>query len=112
MSPGSNTESYPVLAHIGLRENPRKNLNQVTCPDRESNPGHLVSLLDALTVTPQINRHPSPRKSKLSVEVIKLLQVPAASANNSTAQLEPQDEDDSSASGSDTSGHTTDASDF
>ncbi|KAJ4442194.1 hypothetical protein ANN_12060 [Periplaneta americana] len=53
MSPGSNTESYPAFAHIGLRENPGKNLNQVTCPDRESNPGHLVSRLDVLTVTPQ-----------------------------------------------------------
>ncbi|KAJ4429546.1 hypothetical protein ANN_21715 [Periplaneta americana] len=53
MSPGSNTESYPAFAHIGLRENPRKNLNQVTCPDRESNPGHMVSRPDALTVTPQ-----------------------------------------------------------
>ncbi|KAJ4450901.1 hypothetical protein ANN_02335 [Periplaneta americana] len=54
MSPGSNTESYPAFAHIGLRENPGKNLNQVTCPDRESNPGHLVSRPDALTVTPQV----------------------------------------------------------
>ncbi|KAJ4446406.1 hypothetical protein ANN_13102 [Periplaneta americana] len=54
MSPGTNTESYPAFAHIGLRENPGKNLNQVTCPDRESNPGHLVSRLDALTVTPQV----------------------------------------------------------
>ncbi|KAJ4430175.1 hypothetical protein ANN_22385 [Periplaneta americana] len=53
MSPGSSTESYPAFAHIGLRENPGKNLNQVTCPDRESNPGHLVSQPDALTVTPQ-----------------------------------------------------------
>ncbi|KAJ4442650.1 hypothetical protein ANN_04239 [Periplaneta americana] len=51
MSPGSSTESYPAFAHIGLRENPGKNLNQVTCPDRESNPGHLVSRLDALTIT-------------------------------------------------------------
>ncbi|KAJ4426712.1 hypothetical protein ANN_26510 [Periplaneta americana] len=50
MSPGSSTESYLVFAHIGLRENPGKNLNQVTCPDRESNPG---SPPDALTVTPQ-----------------------------------------------------------
>ncbi|KAJ4435993.1 hypothetical protein ANN_18617 [Periplaneta americana] len=49
MSLGSNTENYPAFAHIGLRENPGKNLNQVTCPDRESNPGHLVSRLDALT---------------------------------------------------------------
>ncbi|KAJ4452052.1 hypothetical protein ANN_03568 [Periplaneta americana] len=28
MSPGSSTESYPAFAHIGLRENPGKNLNQ------------------------------------------------------------------------------------
>ncbi|KAJ4439975.1 hypothetical protein ANN_08106 [Periplaneta americana] len=54
MSPGSSTESYPAFARIGLRENPRKNLNQVTCPDRDSNPGHLVSRPDALTVTPQV----------------------------------------------------------
>ncbi|KAJ4430181.1 hypothetical protein ANN_22391 [Periplaneta americana] len=54
MSPGSSTESYPAFAHIGLRENPGKNLNQVTCPDRESNSGHLVSRPDALTVTPQV----------------------------------------------------------
>ncbi|KAJ4425768.1 hypothetical protein ANN_27391 [Periplaneta americana] len=53
MSPGSSTESYPAFAHLGLRENPGKNLNQVTCPDRESNPGHLVSRPDALTITPQ-----------------------------------------------------------
>ncbi|KAJ4431281.1 hypothetical protein ANN_19878 [Periplaneta americana] len=53
MNPGSSTESYPAFAHIGLRENPGKNLNQVTFPDRDSNPGHLVSRPDALTVTPQ-----------------------------------------------------------
>ncbi|KAJ4448881.1 hypothetical protein ANN_00272 [Periplaneta americana] len=53
MSPGSITESYPAFARIGLRENPGKNLNQVTCPDRDSNPGHLVSRPDVLTVTPQ-----------------------------------------------------------
>ncbi|KAJ4449706.1 hypothetical protein ANN_01110 [Periplaneta americana] len=29
LSPGSSTESYPAFAHIGLRENPGKNLNQV-----------------------------------------------------------------------------------
>ncbi|KAJ4437886.1 hypothetical protein ANN_13825 [Periplaneta americana] len=54
MSPGSNTESCLAFAHIGLRENPGKNLNQVTFPDRESNPGHLVSRPDALTITPQV----------------------------------------------------------
>ncbi|KAJ4442873.1 hypothetical protein ANN_04466 [Periplaneta americana] len=54
MSPGSSTESYPAFARIGLRENPGKNLNQVTCPNRDSNPGHLVSQPDALTVTPQV----------------------------------------------------------
>ncbi|KAJ4443744.1 hypothetical protein ANN_05522 [Periplaneta americana] len=53
MSPGSSTESYPAFAHIGLRENPGKNLNQVACPDQELNPGHLVSWPDALTITPQ-----------------------------------------------------------
>ncbi|KAJ4451699.1 hypothetical protein ANN_03169 [Periplaneta americana] len=31
MNPGSNTESYPAFAHIGLREN-RKNPNQGTAP--------------------------------------------------------------------------------
>ncbi|KAJ4434929.1 hypothetical protein ANN_23500 [Periplaneta americana] len=55
MSPGSSTESYPAFAHIGWRENPGKNLNQVTCPDRESNPGHLVSRPDALAVTLQVS---------------------------------------------------------
>ncbi|KAJ4431746.1 hypothetical protein ANN_20350 [Periplaneta americana] len=50
MSPGSCTESYPAFARIGLRENPGKNLNQVTCPDRDSNLGHLVSQPDALTI--------------------------------------------------------------
>ncbi|KAJ4442110.1 hypothetical protein ANN_11976 [Periplaneta americana] len=55
MSPGSSTESYPAFACIGLRENPGKNLNQITCPYRDSNPGHLVSRPDALTVTPQID---------------------------------------------------------
>ncbi|KAJ4442236.1 hypothetical protein ANN_12102 [Periplaneta americana] len=34
MSPGSSTESYPAFAHIGLRENPGKNLNQASdCRD-------------------------------------------------------------------------------
>ncbi|KAJ4436673.1 hypothetical protein ANN_16804 [Periplaneta americana] len=56
MSPRSSTESYPAFARIGLKENPGKNLNQVTCPDRDSNPGHLVSRPDALTVTPQVQR--------------------------------------------------------
>ncbi|KAJ4430245.1 hypothetical protein ANN_22457 [Periplaneta americana] len=54
MSPGSSTESYPAFARIGLRENLGKNLNQVTYPNRDSNPGHLVSRPDALTVTPQV----------------------------------------------------------
>ncbi|KAJ4433362.1 hypothetical protein ANN_15621 [Periplaneta americana] len=52
MSPRSSTVSYPAFAHIGLRENPGKNLNQITCPDRESNSGHLVSRPDALTDEP------------------------------------------------------------
>ncbi|KAJ4434006.1 hypothetical protein ANN_16325 [Periplaneta americana] len=59
MSSGSSTESYPAFARNGLRENPGKNLNQVTCPDRDSNPGHLVSRPDALTVTPQVWTRPN-----------------------------------------------------
>ncbi|KAJ4440613.1 hypothetical protein ANN_08759 [Periplaneta americana] len=30
MSPGSSTEGYTAFAHIGLRENPGKNLNQIS----------------------------------------------------------------------------------
>ncbi|KAJ4440136.1 hypothetical protein ANN_08274 [Periplaneta americana] len=56
MSPESSTESNPAFSHIGLRENPGENLSQITCPDRESNPGHLVSRPDALAVTPQTKR--------------------------------------------------------
>ncbi|KAJ4452057.1 hypothetical protein ANN_03573 [Periplaneta americana] len=55
MSSGSSTESYPSFARIGLRENPGKNLNQVTCLDRDSNPGHLVSRPDALAITPLLH---------------------------------------------------------
>ncbi|KAJ4451005.1 hypothetical protein ANN_02441 [Periplaneta americana] len=55
MSPGCSTESYPAFARIGLRENPGKNLNQVTWPNRDSNPGQLVSRPDALTVTAQVS---------------------------------------------------------
>ncbi|KAJ4450184.1 hypothetical protein ANN_01591 [Periplaneta americana] len=53
MCPRSSTERYPAFARIGLRKNPGKNLNQVSCPDRDSNPGHLVSRPDALTITAQ-----------------------------------------------------------
>ncbi|KAJ4430778.1 hypothetical protein ANN_19369 [Periplaneta americana] len=56
MSPRSSTDNYPAFAHIGLRENPGKNLNQVTCPDRDSKTGHLVSRSDSLTVTPQTEK--------------------------------------------------------
>ncbi|KAJ4430851.1 hypothetical protein ANN_19442 [Periplaneta americana] len=49
MSPGSSTESYPAFAHIGLRENPGKNLNQVLLQSNLD----LVSQPDVLAVTPQ-----------------------------------------------------------
>ncbi|KAJ4427525.1 hypothetical protein ANN_25173 [Periplaneta americana] len=42
MSPGSNTESYPAFAHIGLRENPGKNLNQVVVITEELQNVHLL----------------------------------------------------------------------
>ncbi|KAJ4436467.1 hypothetical protein ANN_16498, partial [Periplaneta americana] len=44
----------PSICSHWVEGKPRKNLNQVTFPDRESNPGHLVSRPDALTVTPQL----------------------------------------------------------
>ncbi|KAJ4449447.1 hypothetical protein ANN_00846 [Periplaneta americana] len=79
MSPGSSTDSYPAFAHIGLRKNPGKNINQftVTCPDRDSNPSHLVSRPDALTVTPQscpigYNNSPS---SEVPVAVHLLIEI-------------------------------------
>ncbi|KAJ4435303.1 hypothetical protein ANN_17913 [Periplaneta americana] len=50
MSSRSSTESYPAFSQIGLRENPGKSLNQVICPDQDSNPGHLVSRPNALTI--------------------------------------------------------------
>ncbi|KAJ4444922.1 hypothetical protein ANN_06721 [Periplaneta americana] len=43
-----------LLLKFGLRENLGKDLNQVTYPDRDSNPGHLVSRPDALAITPQV----------------------------------------------------------
>ncbi|KAJ4436716.1 hypothetical protein ANN_16848 [Periplaneta americana] len=39
VSPGPSTESYLAFARVGLRENPGKNLNQVTCPTPEFEPG-------------------------------------------------------------------------
>ncbi|KAJ4440585.1 hypothetical protein ANN_08730 [Periplaneta americana] len=47
----------PSICSYWVEGKPRKNLNQVTCPDRESNPGHLVSRPDALVVTPQVWTH-------------------------------------------------------
>ncbi|KAJ4449711.1 hypothetical protein ANN_01115 [Periplaneta americana] len=35
MSPGSNTESYPAFAHIGLRENPEKTSTR-NCEEQET----------------------------------------------------------------------------
>ncbi|KAJ4446271.1 hypothetical protein ANN_12965 [Periplaneta americana] len=61
MSPGSSTESYLAFARIGLRENPGKNLNQVTCPDRESNPGHLISRYSTDDMVARIVAEPGTR---------------------------------------------------
>ncbi|KAJ4439106.1 hypothetical protein ANN_15063 [Periplaneta americana] len=77
MSPGSSTDSYPAFARIGLRENPGKNLNQVTFPDRDSNPGHLVSRPDALTVTPQV------WTNSLAVPYIKRISANSTTVNDS-----------------------------
>ncbi|KAJ4429087.1 hypothetical protein ANN_26088 [Periplaneta americana] len=76
MSPESSTESYPAFARIVLRENPGRNLNQVTCPDRDSNPGDLVSRTEALTVTPQISRRFFRRPAILTANTSQLLLAP------------------------------------
>ncbi|KAJ4430100.1 hypothetical protein ANN_22309 [Periplaneta americana] len=67
MSPGSSTESYPAFGRIELRENPGKNLNQIICSDRDSNPDHLVSRPDALTVTPQRLKYVSNKIDKYKI---------------------------------------------
>ncbi|KAJ4447614.1 hypothetical protein ANN_09621 [Periplaneta americana] len=46
MSPGSSTERYPEFAHIGLRENPGKNLNQVILRRFTNILGYLASERD------------------------------------------------------------------
>ncbi|KAJ4438156.1 hypothetical protein ANN_14095 [Periplaneta americana] len=46
MSPGSNTVSYPTFAHIGLRENPGKNLNQFTQLRQQKYQNELVAKLE------------------------------------------------------------------
>ncbi|KAJ4425646.1 hypothetical protein ANN_27842 [Periplaneta americana] len=61
MSPGSSTESYPAFARIGLRENSGKKLNQVTCPDRNSNPVAARRADSYSTVTP-------PRKKMCGIQ--------------------------------------------
>ncbi|KAJ4432191.1 hypothetical protein ANN_20807 [Periplaneta americana] len=51
----NNTDEHRAFAHnYWVEGKPRKNLNQVTCSDRESNPGHLISRPDALAVNPQV----------------------------------------------------------
>ncbi|KAJ4447136.1 hypothetical protein ANN_09137 [Periplaneta americana] len=77
MNPGSNTESYPAFAHIGLRENPGKNLNQVTCPDQESNPGHLVSRLDSLTLLHSKTKHKMGRKDVNHFSLLRNMRIKA-----------------------------------
>ncbi|KAJ4438794.1 hypothetical protein ANN_14745 [Periplaneta americana] len=42
MSPGSNTESYSAFAHIRLRENPGKNLNQHCKPPTPNRSGEAM----------------------------------------------------------------------
>ncbi|KAJ4432301.1 hypothetical protein ANN_20920 [Periplaneta americana] len=48
-----NAELHTLYPSPDVDGKLRKNLNQVTCPERESNPDHLVSRPDALNVTPQ-----------------------------------------------------------
>ncbi|KAJ4434982.1 hypothetical protein ANN_23554 [Periplaneta americana] len=54
------TRSYNISLYTSGDQNPscsdymRQTAYEVTCPDWESNPGHLVSRRTALTVTPQV----------------------------------------------------------
>ncbi|KAJ4434255.1 hypothetical protein ANN_22805 [Periplaneta americana] len=65
MSPESNTENYPAFAHIGLRENPGKNLNQTVRHVFKSNrlTGQVYTNVLENTIphvledTPLINQH-------------------------------------------------------
>ncbi|KAJ4429857.1 hypothetical protein ANN_22061 [Periplaneta americana] len=43
------TRKLPSICSHGVEGKPRKKPKPVTCPDRESSPGHLVSRPDALT---------------------------------------------------------------
>ncbi|KAJ4451706.1 hypothetical protein ANN_03176 [Periplaneta americana] len=56
MSPVSSTESYPALVHIGLRENPEKNLNQ---GEIESIPASSYGVHPSALRFPRV-REPSP----------------------------------------------------
>ncbi|KAJ4445233.1 hypothetical protein ANN_07034 [Periplaneta americana] len=58
----------PSICSYWVEGKPGKNLNQVTCPDRDSNPGHLVSRPDALTVTPQITSRRQDRDTSLKTK--------------------------------------------
>ncbi|KAJ4438267.1 hypothetical protein ANN_14206 [Periplaneta americana] len=54
MSPGSSTDSYPAFAHIGLRKNPGKYLNQIfLCRSSSSSPvlAEVFRLAHAQTTT-------------------------------------------------------------
>ncbi|KAJ4427538.1 hypothetical protein ANN_25186 [Periplaneta americana] len=90
MSLGSSSGSYPAFARIVLRENQGRNLNQVTCPDRDSNPGHLVSRPDALAVTPQKLKYVIKSNGELILDtpgllksevIIKLINTKSTGAN-------------------------------
>ncbi|KAJ4435739.1 hypothetical protein ANN_18356 [Periplaneta americana] len=55
MSPGSSTNSYPAFDHIGLRENPGKNLIQMPPLQQKSRVLHVVT--DNKQRTTQKARH-------------------------------------------------------
>ncbi|KAJ4449508.1 hypothetical protein ANN_00908 [Periplaneta americana] len=52
-SPGSNTESYPAFAHIGLKETPEKP-QPGNLPQLGIEPGHFGFVARRLAVTPQV----------------------------------------------------------
>ncbi|KAJ4438807.1 hypothetical protein ANN_14759 [Periplaneta americana] len=67
---GVHSEDFKSPRIPKVEGKPRKNLNQVTCPDRDSNSGHLVSRPDALTVTPQVSVIYKIRNREISFNVL------------------------------------------